>query len=164
MFEGLFKVWARLILFFRLSLIRNRSPNSKSISRSESGSAAATTGDNSPINIINNTTPEAPGRGGNGGSPTIVGSGIAIGGSGGAGGQYGRGGDGGGGVHTGKNVFAIGGEGGEAGQFDRGGKGGRSPLEILEVPNQQLPDGTWLWDRGRGGDGAFLPNSDKTPS
>ncbi|MEK7106509.1 MAG: hypothetical protein AAB895_04115, partial [Patescibacteria group bacterium] len=53
----------------------------------------------------------------------------------------------------GNNSFAMGGEGGEAGQVDRGGRGGRSPLEILGIPNTQLPDGTHLWDYGRGGDG-----------
>ena len=104
------------------------------------------------------------GRGGNGGSPTINGNnGVAVGGPGGAGGHYGRGGDGGGGVHIGGNIFAMGGEGGEAGQHDRGGKGGRSPLEILGIPNRQLPDGTWLWDKGRGGDGASPGSTNDSP-
>jgi hypothetical protein len=51
----------------------------------------------------------------------------------------------------------MGGEGGEAGQHHRGGRGGRSPLELLGMKNEQLPDGTWLWDYGRGGDGAYIP-------
>jgi hypothetical protein len=78
-------------------------------------------------------------------------SGKAIGGAGGGGG-VGRGGDGGDAKVVGDGM-ALGGEGGEAGQVDRGGRGGRSPLEVLGVPNRQLPDGTWLWDYGRGGDG-----------
>ncbi|KXJ98083.1 MAG: hypothetical protein UZ19_OD1000803 [Parcubacteria bacterium OLB19] len=76
---------------------------------------------------------------------------VGIGGGGGPGG---KGGDGGSAEIVGDNGFAMGGEGGEAGQLDRGGREGRSPLEISGVPNTQLPDGTHLWDYGRGGDGA----------
>ena len=94
------------------------------------------------------------GQGGDGGKATVHGSGTAIGGLGGGGGSPGGGyGGAGGGAEVHGDGFAMGGEGGEAGQADHGGRGGRSPLEILGVPNQQLPDGRWLWEFGRGGDG-----------
>lgn len=93
-----------------------------------------------------------PGQGGAGGSAHVGGSGMAIGGRGGGGGPGGAGGAGGGGSVAGDGVV-IGGDGGEAGQVDRGGRGGMSPLQRMGVPNEKLPDGTWLWDRGRGGDG-----------
>jgi hypothetical protein len=80
--------------------------------------------------------------GGKGGNAKVTGSNsVAIGGIGGGGGSGGKGGDGGSAEVAGDNAFAMGGEGGEAGQLDRGGRGGRSPLEILGVPNMQLPDG-----------------------
>lgn len=93
------------------------------------------------------------GEGGAGGNAK-VGSGSAVGGKGGDGGVPGgsSGGAGGNAEVTGHG-FALGGEGGEAGQADRGGRGGRSPFETLGVPNHQLPDGRWLWEFGRGGDG-----------
>jgi hypothetical protein len=31
----------------------------------------------------------------------------------------------------------------------------------MGIPNQQLPDGSWLWDKGRGGNGGS-PISPKT--
>jgi hypothetical protein len=93
--------------------------------------------------------------GGKGGNATVRGqNSVAVGGAGGRGGPYGKGGDGGDAHVEGDNVFAMGGEGGEAGQLDRGGRGGRSPFEILGAPNLYLPDGSRLWNYGRGGDGA----------
>ena len=150
------KIFENLKLkFFNKNSTQDRNANAKS----KNGKAAATTGDHSPIqmdetNIINNINIESPGRGGDGGSPTAIGNNnTIIGGQGGAGGPGAKGGNGGGGVHHGDNLVVMGGEGGEAGQFDRGGKGGRSPFEILGYPNIQLPDGTKLWDKGRGGNG-----------
>lgn len=94
-------------------------------------------------------------QGGRGGNAKVNGTNsTAIGGLGGGGGPLGKGGDGGSAEAIGDNCFAMGGEGGEAGQLDRGGKGGRSPFEILGHENIQLPDGSFLWDKGRGGDGA----------
>lgn len=102
------------------------------------------------------------GSGGRGGSAKVGGNGVAIGGIGGRGGISGGGSGGdGGSAEVSGDGFAMGGEGGEAGQADRGGRGGRSPLEVLGVPNQQLPDGRWLWDLGRGGDGAPLIHPDE---
>lgn len=92
------------------------------------------------------------GRGGRGGKARVGGNGIAIGGPGGRGGVGGDGGDGGDSESDGDGL-SMGGEGGEAGQIGRGGRGGRSPLEILGYPNEKLSDGTWLWEKGRGGDG-----------
>jgi|SRR3989344_1988998 len=94
-------------------------------------------------------------KGGKGGDAKVSGNNsVAVGGIGGGAGPGGKGGDGGSAEVVGDNAFAMGGEGGEAGQADRGGRGGRSPLEILGVPNTKLPDGTYLWDYGKGGDGA----------
>ncbi|MBK5215642.1 MAG: hypothetical protein JJE53_02455 [Candidatus Pacebacteria bacterium] len=94
-------------------------------------------------------------NGGRGGNAKVNGNNsTAIGGLGGGSGSFGNGGDGGNAEAIGDNCFAMGGEGGEAGQLDRGGKGGRSPFEILGHENIQLPDGSFLWDKGRGGDGA----------
>jgi hypothetical protein len=93
------------------------------------------------------------GTGGKGGNATAEENGFAKGGPGGRGGPWGSGGNGGD-AHAKGNAVALGGEGGEAAQFDRGGKGGRSAAEIHGIPNRQLPDGSWLWDYGRGGDGA----------
>lgn len=92
------------------------------------------------------------GKGGDGGNAK-VGTGSAIGGKGGDSGAGGDGGAGGHGEVAGEGV-AIGGAGGEAGQADRGGRGGASGAEQLGLANVQLPDGRWLWDVGRGGDGA----------
>mgnify|MGYP003641114423 CR=1 FL=1 len=106
-----------------------------------------------------------PSRGGSGGHARVAGSGIAIGGAGGNAGVpgAGKGGDGGNAELEGDG-FALGGEGGEAGQADRGGRGGRSPLKVLGVPNQQLTDGSWLWDKGRAGDGASPQNAEDSDS
>jgi hypothetical protein len=97
--------------------------------------------------------PMPQGQGGRGGNASVGGHGTALGGKGGGAGLSGRGGDGGDAQVRGDGI-ALGGEGGEAGQADRGGRGGRSPLEVLGIPNRQLPDGSWLWDYGKGGDGA----------
>jgi len=96
------------------------------------------------------------GQGGAGGSASVAGNGQAIAGRGGGGGVGGSGGKGGD-ANVNGNGFAMGGEGGEAGQADRGGRGGRSPFEVMGLPNERLPDGTWLWDKGRGGDGGSNP-------
>jgi hypothetical protein len=90
--------------------------------------------------------------GGNGGKATVNGSGTAIGGPGGGGGPSGIGGAGGDAIVNGDG-FAAGGGGGEAGQVDRGGRGGISGYEAAGLPNFQLPDGRWIYDIGRGGDG-----------
>lgn len=107
----------------------------------------------------NNTLPDLPptGIGGAGGSAK-VGSGYAIGGKGGRGGVPGSGSAGAGGnAEVAGEGLALGGEGGDAGQADSGGKGGRNGFEVLGVPNYQFPDGSWLWEFGRGGDGAGPP-------
>ena len=90
--------------------------------------------------------------GGAGGNATVSGSGKALGGPGGKGGPFGQGGKGGD-AHVQGDGFAAGGEGGDAGQFDGSGRGGRSAAEAHDILNRQLPDGSWLWDYGRGGDG-----------
>jgi hypothetical protein len=93
------------------------------------------------------------GSGGAGGDAHADGpNSVAIGGPGGGGG-VGLGGPGGS-VQAGSGGLVAGGEGGEAGQPDgRGGRGGRNGLEAAGIPNRQLPDGIWLWDYGRGGNG-----------
>jgi hypothetical protein len=63
------------------------------------------------------------GQGGSGGSASVGGSGIAIGGAGGLGGEQGSGGAGGS-VSVGGNGVAIGGPGGHAGKYGKGGAGG----------------------------------------
>lgn len=56
------------------------------------------------------------------------------------------------------DAVALGGCGGEAGQPDgRGGRGARNPLIELGLADFQLPDGRWLSEAGRGGDGAHSP-------
>ena len=85
-------------------------------------------------------TPEIGLRAGKGGNAIVTGSGIAKGGAGGA-----IGGGDGGSAYVGGDGMAL---GGEAGQADRGG---RNPLEANGGPNVQLPDGTWIFDYGRGG-------------
>lgn len=86
---------------------------------------------------------QEPLRYGRGGDATVTGDGVAKGGRGGA-----IGGGDGGSAYVGGDGVAL---GGEAGQADRGG---RSPIEANGGPNVQLPNGTWLWDYGRGGDPA----------
>ena len=120
---------------------------------------------------------------GRGGDATA--EGHAFGGAGGSAGEFGSGGQGedarangagsfamggpgghggvgpgraGGGAQGGPGVTSAGGEGGEAGQPDgRGGRGGGSGAEVMGAPNVPLPDGTHLWDYGRGGNGANTP-------
>lgn len=100
---------------------------------------------------------DAPsGQGGNGGNAKVCGNGTAIGGSAGKGGnkRCGRGGNGGDASIMGDGI-AIGGTGGDAGRLDgTSAKGGMNVFEALGRPNIQLPDGTYLWDYGKGGDGA----------
>ncbi|PKA72385.1 hypothetical protein ATI02_5438 [Pseudomonas baetica] len=104
----------------------------------------------------------ATGQGGAGGNAK-VGSGTAIGGKGGGGGVPGNGpGGAGGNAEVAGHGIALGGEGGEAAQVDRGGRGGRNGLEVLGIPNEQLPDGRWTWDIGRGGNGGAPQNQDDT--
>lgn len=88
-----------------------------------------------------NKAPPAPElRPGRGGNATVSGSGLAKGGAGGA-----PGGGDGGSAYVGGDGIAL---GGEAGQAERGG---RNPLQANGGPNAQMPDGTWIWDYGRGG-------------
>ncbi len=106
-----------------------------------------------------NTPVPADGRGGNGGSGTIVGGhGEILGGPGGAGGipNSGRGGDGGSGTVVGSGTARIiGGAGGSAAQWDgRGGKAGPGPTEVANGP-------TNLWKLGRGGSGANAAEYDR---
>lgn len=100
------------------------------------------------------------GAGGKGGNAIAEDNGFAKGGPGGRGGPWSPGGEGGD-AHAKGNATALGREGGEAGQYERGGKGGRSAAEVHGIPNSQLPDGSWLWDYGRGGDGASNKNLEK---
>ncbi|GAA1153973.1 hypothetical protein GCM10009630_60220 [Kribbella jejuensis] len=98
-----------------------------------------------------------PGQGGRGGAATVGGTGLAVGGPGGGGGPSGAGGDGGS-AEVGGDGWAFGGEGGGA-----DGRGGRSGYELAGLPNFQLPDGTWMYDIGRGGDGAGQVTSAPDP-
>lgn len=86
------------------------------------------------------------GNGGKGGSASVGGNGVAIGGAGGGSGPGGRGGDGGSGYVAGDG-FAIGGEGGEAGQADRGGRGGRGPDEIMNTPEIKALHDAWMQEQ-----------------
>jgi hypothetical protein len=147
MFEGLIKLGTFLktkLLFFW------KRTDSHNINTSGNGN----------IIQINETSAIPSGKGGN---ATVNGDGIAKGGHGGKSGPWGHGGNGGDAYVVG-NGTAIGGEGGEAAQLDRGGKGGRSAMEVHGIPNMQLPDGSWLWDYGRGGDGAPPSTPNNAPS
>jgi hypothetical protein len=97
----------------------------------------------------------AIGPGGPGGNAEVQGDNShATGGKGGRGG-LGPGGPGGGASARGDGITYAGGEGGEANQPDgRGGRGGRSGYFTLGLPDFQLPDGRWISEFGRGGDGA----------
>jgi hypothetical protein len=98
------------------------------------------------------------GPGGLGGDANIEGDrSLAVGGRGGRGG-LGPGGPGGKAETRGDDAVSIGGEGGEANQVDgRGGRGGRSGYLLSERPDFQLPDGRWISEFGRGGDGGHSP-------
>lgn len=78
------------------------------------------------------------GSGGRGGSASVAGNGVAIGGQGGRGGLSGSGGDGGSSEVRGSGV-AVGGSGGDAGVPWRPVFGGASPLERYSV-NPMLRD------------------------
>lgn len=102
----------------------------------------------------------ADGRGGRGGSGTIIkGEGVILGGRGGRGGHPdgGRGGDGGSGTIIGGKGVIVGGDGGEAAQYGRPGLGAESPLTRLGLGDIVLPDGRKLSEFGRGGDGGAPP-------
>lgn len=118
-------------------------------------------GKNHTFNI--NHPPPAPaellGKGGPGGKGIGKDGGVGMGGKGGAGG-LGDGGAGGDGIGEGPGSMGLGGEGGSSTQPDgTPGHGGRSPMEVLHekfpdnpmYQNRLLPDGTMLWDKGRGG-------------
>ena len=98
------------------------------------------------------------GPGGKGGDATVLGNrSYAHGGMGGRGG-VGEGGPGGDAAVQADDTLMVGGNGGEAGQPDgRGGRGGSSPWLTLGAPDFQLPDGRWISEFGRGGDGAHSP-------
>lgn len=95
---------------------------------------------------------DSGGRGGDGGSGTVVGDrGVVVGGRGGRGGAFGRGGDGGGGTVIGDDARVIGGDGGDSGSADgRGGCAARGPTERYGFD-------TPLWGYGRGGRGGDAP-------
>jgi hypothetical protein len=100
------------------------------------------------------------GRGGRGGSGSIIdGDGMIIGGRGGRpdGGRGGDGGGGGGGTIKGGNGIIIGGDGGEAAQYGRPGLGAQSGFARSGLADFVLPDGRRLSDFGRGGDGGASP-------
>lgn len=96
------------------------------------------------------------GRGGDGGSGTIIGDrGTIIGGQGGDGGVSGSGGKGGDGFIVGNDGMIIGGNGGNAGSADgRGGRVARGPTERFGFP-------TDTWGFGRGGAGGNHPEFDR---
>jgi hypothetical protein len=107
-----------------------------------------------------NEESKADGRGGRGGSGSIIdGDGMIIGGRGGRGGRPdgGRGGDGGGSTINGGSGIIIGGNGGEAAQYGRPGLGAQSGFTRFGLPDFVLPDGRRLSDFGRGGDGGAPP-------
>jgi hypothetical protein len=95
---------------------------------------------------------DSNGRGGDGGSGTIVGDrSVVVGGRGGRGGVSGRGGDGGSGTVIGDDGLVIGGDAGDAVSADgRGAGGGRGPTERYGF-------NTSLWGYGRGGRAADAP-------
>lgn len=101
-----------------------------------------------------NTVAPQHGQGGRGGSASVNGNGVAIGGRGGRGGFGGGGGDGGGGELKGSGI-AIGGDGGDAGLPWRPVLGGVSATERLPLDhwsNDLLPkDDLGMMLAGRGG-------------
>ncbi|MGW7682152.1 hypothetical protein ACWGID_15515 [Kribbella sp. NPDC054772] len=99
-----------------------------------------------------NIDEEPSGRGGDGGSGTILGNrGTIIGGNAGRGGTGGSGGHGGSGTIVGDDGLVIGGGGGDTGSEDgRGGRGARGPTERYGFES-------WKWGFGRGGRGPDAP-------
>jgi hypothetical protein len=102
--------------------------------------------------VTDNLNKRTQGRGGEGGSGTIIGNrGAIIGGRGGEGGVSGIGGKGGGGFIKGDDGLIIGGDGGSCGTADgRGGRGARGPTERFGFS-------TDMWGFGRGGSGGNHP-------
>jgi len=102
--------------------------------------------------VTDNLNKKSQGRGGDGGSGTIIGNrGTIIGGRGGEGGVSGVGGRGGGGFIKGDDGLIIGGDGGSCCTADgRGGRRARGPTERFGFP-------TDMWGFGRGGSGGNLP-------
>ncbi|MGR4066921.1 hypothetical protein [Billgrantia sp. C5P2] len=102
--------------------------------------------------VTDNLNKRSQGRGGEGGSGTIIGNrGTIIGGKGGEGGVSGIGGKGGGGFIQGDDGLIIGGDGGSCGTANgRGGRGARGPTERFGFP-------TAIWGFGRGGSGGNHP-------
>ncbi len=102
--------------------------------------------------VSENLNKRTQGRGGEGGSGTIVGNrGTIIGGRGGDGGIAGFGGKGGGGTIKGDDGMIIGGDGGSCPTPEgRGGQGARGPTERFGFS-------TNIWGFGRGGSGSNHP-------
>jgi hypothetical protein len=101
-----------------------------------------------------NIDDEPDGRGGDGGSGTILGNrGTVIGGNAGRGGTGGSGGHGGSGTVVGDDGLVIGGDGGDAGGSHGGGRGGRG----ARGPTERYGFETWEWGFGRGGRGVDAP-------
>lgn len=102
--------------------------------------------------IAENLNKLSEGRGGEGGSGTIIGNrGAIIGGRGGNGGVVGYGGKGGSGFIQGDDGVIIGGDGGSCPTTDgRGGRGAPGPTERFGFP-------TFMWGYGRGGSGNNHP-------
>lgn len=100
------------------------------------------------------------GQGGHGGSASVGGNGIAMGGRGGRRGAGGHGGQGGG-SHVEGDGMAIGGDGGDAGVFWRPALGAPSPIEhqkslgMHSWPDHER-DEFGFYIIGRGGDGGDL--------
>jgi hypothetical protein len=106
--------------------------------------------------VAENLNKRRDGRGGEGGSGTIMGDrGTVIGGRGGDGGIGGNGGRGGGGLIVGNDALIIGGDGGNCATADgRGGRGARGPTERLGFSTEN-------WGFGRGGSGQNVPEYDR---
>ena len=98
--------------------------------------------------LLRTSSPQR-GQGGAGGNASSI-TGPAFGGPGGTSGDCGTGGRGGDAHSDTGPAFA--GPGGDAGTKDHPARGGRVAWEKLGYPNRKLDDGTWLWERGIGGD------------
>jgi hypothetical protein len=108
-------------------------------------------------NAGNAGNPGSIALGGTGGNAEAAGPGsYAAGGPGGRGGAI-PGGPGGNAVASGGGM-ALGGQGGEAPQPDgRGGRGVQNGLIAHGFPDQLLPNGHWISEYGRGGNGSNAP-------